>query len=250
VLFGKPGETAPRLAETIYLNEADVGANYTLQTLDNIRVGSINEKDLTFFLEGAITPQTIGDDGSATTENKEIESSYRMPVTFQKGLTVKNYVRTNRAYFSNQNADLPAAYLERNKQRKPVNIHAMLYEDAGDDIILQNGDTLMVPFRQMFVSVSGAVAKPGRYPYIPNRHWQYYVGLAGGFTDRNSGDRVKIMDMENQPLPLNEFVPPESQIEAPANSFLHSFSRVAPVMTTTLSIITTFITTFLLIRSL
>ena len=60
-------------------------------------------------------------------------------------------------------------------------------------------DTLIIPFRQYLISVAGAVMDPGRYPYIPDRTWEYYIGLAGGFVnEKNMREVVKIRDINGK----------------------------------------------------
>lgn len=108
----------------------------------------------------------------------------------------------------------------------------------------------MVPFRQYFVSVSGAVKSPGRFPYIPDRTWDYYIGLAGGFDKtKNKLDSIRIFDIEGSKHSKDEFIGPEYTIEAKTNSFLFFFNQYAPVITTTLSVIAASLSAWALIRS-
>jgi protein involved in polysaccharide export with SLBB domain len=107
---------------------------------------------------------------------------------------------------------------------------------------LEQYDTLVIPFRQYFVTVSGAVTNPGRYPYIPDRNWAYYVSLAGGLKkDQNSFQKVTITTVDGRPMTKNDNITPETIINAETNSFLYHFNQIAPFITTTLSIVTTFI---------
>jgi protein involved in polysaccharide export with SLBB domain len=54
----------------------------------------------------------------------------------------------------------------------------MLYDSSyRSEYYVEANDVLVIPFRQYFVTV----AKPGRYPYMPDRDWEYYIALAGGF---------------------------------------------------------------------
>ena len=98
----------------------------------------------------------------------------------------------------------------------------------------------MVPFEQSFVTVAGAVQVPGRYPYIPDRTWDYYIGLAGGFDkNRNAGDMIKITDKNNKKYSKKNFITPESTITAETTAFTFYFNKYAPIITTVLSAITT-----------
>jgi len=93
------------------------------------------------------------------------------------------------------------------------------------------------------VTVSGAVAVPGRYPYIPDRDWSYYINLAGGFDPtRNSFERVTITDLNGKKQDKKSLITPETNIMANNNAFLYYFNQYAPIVTTTLTVITTVFT--------
>jgi protein involved in polysaccharide export with SLBB domain len=114
---------------------------------------------------------------------------------------------------------------------------------------LEPNDTLVIPFQQYFVTVAGAVVNPGRYPYIPDRNWEYYIAMAGGFKkNENTFKKVRIWGIEGQEMNKNSIISPEAVINAETNSFLYHFNQVAPILTTTLGIITTFISIQALVR--
>jgi protein involved in polysaccharide export with SLBB domain len=116
-------------------------------------------------------------------------------------------------------------------------------------MLIEENDTLVIPFRQYFVSVAGAVKAPGRYPYIPDREWDYYIGLAGGFLPgQNSFDAVTIRDVSGKRMKKTDIITPETIITAKNNHFLYYFGQFGPVVTTVLSIVSTFITVRLLLN--
>jgi protein involved in polysaccharide export with SLBB domain len=126
----------------------------------------------------------------------------------------------------------------------------MLYdaEYRGSEL-LQANDTLIIPFRQYFVTVAGAVEKPGQYPYIPDRDWEYYIGLAGGFRkELNSGDAITIIDINGKTKTKTDPITPETVITAKTNAFLYYFNRYSAPVITILSITTTFVTLFYMIN--
>jgi protein involved in polysaccharide export with SLBB domain len=114
----------------------------------------------------------------------------------------------------------------------------MLYDiNYRADYFIEENDTLLIPFRQYFVTVAGAVITPGRYPYIPDRQWDYYIALAGGFRpEQNSMKSVSIADMAGKRLKKTDAITPETVITARSNSFLYYFNQIAPVITTILTI--------------
>ena len=149
------------------------------------------------------------------------------------------FIRNNKALFG-ATSDLKNAYIIRDEEQIPINLFDYLYDVSfySEDVVLPY-DTLVIPFKQYFVSVSGAVYKPGRYPYIPDRTYDYYIGLAGGFNrSQNAHDAVVIRDMNGKKLSKKDFITPESNIEAKTNSFGFFFNQYAPIVTTILSILT------------
>jgi hypothetical protein len=120
-----------------------------------------------------------------------------------------------------------------------VDLRPFLYSnDFSKDMALENGDTIIIPFRQYFILVSGAVKAPGRYPYVPDRRVEYYINLAGGRDDLlNNGRGITAFDMNNKSLPLSEYIPPESMISVPTNTLLARFNQFGPIVTSILSIV-------------
>jgi hypothetical protein len=149
-------------------------------------------------------------------------------------------VQRNRGWFT-AISDTQNAYLIRGDERIPLNINPMLY-DSGyrSRYFVERNDTLIIPFRQYFVTVAGAVAVPGRYPYIPDREWDYYVALAGGFVrEQNSFESVTIKDISGKKMKKADAILPETIITAKTNAGLYYFNQYAPVVTTILSLFTT-----------
>jgi hypothetical protein len=74
------------------------------------------------------------------------------------------------------------------------------------------------------------------------------VALAGGFVrERNSFESVVIKDLRGKRLGKGDAITPETTITARTNAGLYYFNQYAPVITTILSIVTTFISVTLLI---
>ena len=137
--------------------------------------------------------------------------------------------------------DIENTYILRKGKSIPIDINKMLYDAMYySKETVQPYDTLIIPFRQYFVSVAGAVKNPGRYPYIPDRTWEYYIGLAGGFVnEKNTREVVKIRDINGKKLRKTDPITPETTITASANSFTYYFGLYAPIITTVLSTVST-----------
>jgi polysaccharide export outer membrane protein len=63
---------------------------------------------------------------------------------------------------------------------------------ARDNIVLQPGDTVIVPEFQPSVKVVGAVNSPGSVLWQPGRPLSYYIGAAGGLAHNGDGRRASV----------------------------------------------------------
>jgi len=201
-----------------------------LRLYDLVNVPSLQELLPVVWFEGAVA---VGSTGSSP------ETSQRMAYNFMPGETASQAALTNRKLFSAV-SDLASSYIVHvDGSQTPINLAKFIYDyDLTNDVPLKANDTIIVPFRQFFVSVSGAVRYPGRYPYIPNRTWEYYIGLAGGFdTDRNTGQKIIIYDVNSQKVAIAERqIKPEDNIVAESNSFTYNMLRISGILSTVLSL--------------
>ncbi|MBQ7159312.1 MAG: SLBB domain-containing protein [Treponema sp.] len=224
-----------------YLNKKHVAENFELICYDVVEVSSYSDLMPAIFVEGAI----------GASDNGELEASNRIAASYNDGEDYAYFVRRNREWFSAV-SDVANAYIIRGSDKIPIDLSSMLYDASFySNIPIQKNDILMVPFRQYFVTVSGAVKNPGRFPYIPDRTYDYYVGLAGGFDKtKNKLDSVRITDMNNKKQSKDDFIGPEYTIEAKTNSFLFYFNQYAPVITSVLSIFATSLSAYAVVRSM
>ena len=221
--------------QMMYLNaqdlEDEVLTTFDVQCYDSVTVMSFKNLKPVVFIEGAVLSDT-------NKSGTELLSSNKLSINFEIDTNYAFFVRNNRKIFSSV-SDLKNAYIKRGQDIIPIDLEKILYDKSYySELIVENGDTLLVPFRQFFVTVSGAVNNPGRYPYIPDRTYEYYVGLAGGFIkSQNSGEAVSLTDSNGKHFSKKTFVPPEAMIEAKTNSFLYYFNQVGGVVTTLVSIV-------------
>ncbi|MDR1326627.1 MAG: SLBB domain-containing protein [Treponema sp.] len=214
--------------DRISLDESDIVNDFLLEHLDSVVIPSITAFRPSFFVEGAVN---VSETALAT--------SNHLTIDFIIGDTYGALLRRSESWFSAV-SDTQNAYILRDGVRIPLNINPLLYDpNYRNDTEIRENDTLVVPFRQYFVSVAGAVYTPGRYPYIPDRDWDYYIGLAGGFTTNNFANAVTITDMSGKTMKKSDPVTPETTITAQSNDFLYHFNRIAPAVTTAMSIFLT-----------
>jgi protein involved in polysaccharide export with SLBB domain len=203
----------------------------TLQDRDAISIGP--KTRWVVFFEGALTG------GTATVEEttERVEGTAKMEYPFYEGETLGNAARANTGRFM-ASSDLANAYVIRNGTHTPMDLTKFIYDnDFSHDLALENGDTIIIPFRQYFVLVSGAVKAPGRFPYVPDRQADYYINLAGGRDDLLNNKRgVTVRDINNKKVKDNVMIEPEMMISVPTNRFSARFNQYGPIITTILSI--------------
>ncbi|GHV93544.1 hypothetical protein AGMMS50268_40470 [Spirochaetia bacterium] len=235
--------------DKIFLSEADLAGTYELQNYDVITVPQITSLQPVMFVEGAVTTivtaaETAGTGtGTAGSVSATPTVSTRLVVPFSKGENLASLVRRNAAWFSAV-SDTQNAYIIRGGRHISINLNPLLYDATyRSEVTIEENDTLIIPFRQYFITVAGAVRAPGRYAYIPDREWDYYIAAAGGFVKgMNAWDAITITDMGGKKLKKTDVIVPETIITAKTNDFLYYFNQYSPVILTTLSIITTFLT--------
>jgi protein involved in polysaccharide export with SLBB domain len=227
--------------EKFFLTGRDIEDDYALNHLDEVYVPLITELQPVMFVEGAVD---LVDEETGTA----LSEANRVAVRFVEGENYASLVQRNRVWFSSV-SDTRNAYLLRGEERIAMNLNPMLYDSRyRSAYYVEENDTLIIPFRQYFVTVAGAVTNPGRYPYIPDRGWDYYVALAGGFDPvRNAGESVIITDISGEKLRKGDEITPETIITARTNGRLYYFNQYAPVVTTALSIITTFLSLYMMV---
>lgn len=219
--------------EKIYLNKEDYEKDFNLICYDSVTVSSLKDLSLHVFVEGAVQD-------SALKTGTALNASKKLSFSFSEGEDYAFFIRKNKDILT-EVSDLENVYVIRDGEKIAMNLLPVLYDATYySKIEMKNNDTLLIPFKQFFVSVSGAVYQPGRYPYIPDRTWDYYIGLAGGFIkEKNAGNAIVITDVNGKKYKKSEFIKPEMTIEAKSNSRLYYFNQYAPIVTTILSAVST-----------
>ena len=162
----------------------DPAAAPSLQPLDTVRIFS------RFDFEPAPTISVVGEVRMPGTYRTSGQVSLRDAVYLGGGLT--------------PNAALNTAQLFRfdpdgTSSIFSVNLAAALSGNAADNILLQPRDRLLIHkvtdrVDPNVVEITGAVAKPGRYPYTANMHAEDLIRAAGGLkrsADTNNADLTR-----------------------------------------------------------
>jgi polysaccharide export outer membrane protein len=92
------------------------------------------------------------------------------------------------------------------KERVNVDFVKLVLEgDTTQDVIMRSGDRIVVPAIRKSIYVFGQVVTPGQLSHVPGESYDYYVRLAGGFTDNaRQGDVMIIKRATRQWLDPSE----------------------------------------------
>ena len=99
-----------------------------------------------------------------------------------------------------------------------VNLKKLQLGIAGQDILLQDGDTIFVPKAQTFY-INGLVRNAGQFIWEPGLTVQQAIALAGGLSERGSDRRIKVdRRMADGPIKemsvdLNSLVEPNDTVK-------------------------------------
>jgi polysaccharide export outer membrane protein len=183
-----------------------------LRDMDVVRVPSKKERLPVVYFEGAIAPAS----GSA---DQDPQAFARVAYAFVDGESLRSAATALYERFGS-GSDLEHAFVVRSGMTIPVNLRELvLGSGLAQDLLLQPFDRIVIPFHRYIVTVSGAVARPGQYPYVAGRSWRYYVELAGGFDpDRHAGEAIEITNVDNQARLPGQPIEAEDRVLAPTNN--------------------------------
>lgn len=204
-----------------------------LNNLDKIKINSRARQQQMVYFEGAVN-------GNSTSIVK-----YQI----SKGELLSSAIRFLEDNFPKE-ADLENTYIEKSGELKHIFIDLvdLLYNNNKNiDIVLEHNDRIIIPFRQYFVNISGEVNSPGRYPFIPNRTWEYYINMAGGFNNQtHSGNKLQILDYTNNEKNKDKLILPEDTIIVPSNDIIYNVNRYTVFIGVIASVVTSILTVSLL----
>ncbi len=72
-----------------------------------------------------------------------------------------------------------------------------LGSDQSYDLVLRNGDQIVVPRKPLTVAVEGAVASPGHVIYAPGEGVGYYVAQAGGYAWNANRKKTRVIKVSS-----------------------------------------------------
>ena len=124
----------------------------------------------------------------------------------------------------------------RDGARIMVDVSDALTSPDKGDVVLQQGDTVVIPFSQFTVTVTGSVNSPGSYAYMPDRGAEYYINLAKGYS-ADSARSFKIVDRDGKKI-NTDVVPADSTIIVNRNNLTANLAIVASVLSIVSAVLT------------
>jgi protein involved in polysaccharide export with SLBB domain len=76
----------------------------------------------------------------------------------------------------------------------------MIHNDKREDVILEDGDQIIVPKQPKVVYVTGRVSNPGGVIFIPRKNLKYYLEKAGGAAWDGDTRRIKVTKVTGEIL--------------------------------------------------
>ena len=83
-----------------------------------------------------------------------------------------------------------------------VDVPRILAGDASADVLLQDGDELIVPKLVESITVAGEVYEPGSFRFEPGLAFTDYLELAAGITDRARKKDIYVIEPNGAVVPL------------------------------------------------
>lgn len=227
-------------SKKLYLNKSNYA--FLIESYDIVTIFSFEDLLPVIYLEGAVN------NNISQSEENELQGSAKFSLPFNEGENYAFLIRKIKDRFLSS-SDLENAYIIRKGEHIKIDASKCLFDaEYYSPYTLEPYDILMIPFKQLFVTVSGAVQNPGRVPYIPNRTWEYYISACGGFAESNSRASIQIYNINKKKQKKTDPILPETTIEAQKNSFIYNLNRCMPIVSTLLSISSLGITLYLAVK--
>ncbi|CAM2956758.1 polysaccharide biosynthesis/export family protein [Helicobacter burdigaliensis] len=126
----------------------------------------------------------------ATTQKKLIQAQLKELETL--ALTSSS-VTPQEATMRSAHSKMVLEFIERAKNIEPKGQIVIENKLAYHNTILEEGDIINIPAKSNLVLVQGEVALPGAFVYEEGKSLQYYINLAGDFTERANKKRILLI---------------------------------------------------------
>ncbi len=170
-----------------------------------------------------VTGAVIPSDGE-----KKTSADNRFIYSFVQGETAEQMIRSISSRLT-ADSDTDSVYILRGDSRLEFNATEALVSDSKGSLLLESGDTVVIPFRvDRVVTVTGAVNNPGTFPYVPDKTSDYYIKLAGGFNSEATKS-VKTLDEDGKTV-KSDYVMSDFTVVANQKNFAANLAITASVL--------------------
>ncbi len=103
-----------------------------------------------------------------------------------------------------QQAKMVQEFVSKARQVEPEGRMVVSTDQGIQDVLLEDGDTIVVPRDSNLVHVNGEVMMPRAVIHQPGRDVHFYVDRAGGFTQRADDDRIVVIRANGEAMLGND----------------------------------------------
>ncbi|ANE35941.1 capsular polysaccharide export system, periplasmic protein [Campylobacter iguaniorum] len=107
-------------------------------------------------------------------------------------------VSPQEASMRTQEAQSILSFIERAKKVEPKGQVIISDNDAYENVVLEEGDTLYIPTKNNLVIVQGEVGLPGAFTYVKDADINRYIEMAGELSDRANKERILVIAANGQ----------------------------------------------------
>jgi protein involved in polysaccharide export with SLBB domain len=133
-------------------------------------------------------------------------------------------------------------------QKEVVNVDfdkLFSHGDSTQDVIVRDGDYVSVPSKRPTIYVFGQVVSAGHVPFVEGEKLAYYVGKAGGYTDRAREDDVRVvkaktkqwLDPRETVIEEGDYIWVPKVVERPFGYYMNTIGQTASVIAVAVSIV-------------
>ncbi|MDZ4746330.1 MAG: SLBB domain-containing protein [bacterium] len=155
-------------------------------------------------------------------KDKEFDRLSQVPVSDMSTNELQYYKTKAREVKGVLSVDFTQLFLKNNLENNPV---------------LQDGDSIYVPSKNLYVNVTGSVRNPGRIVYKPGLPVGGYISLAGGYGFRADPSATLIVKVKGDQFPASSddySIEPGDNIvvlDEPEGSFGETFTKALTIFT-------------------
>ncbi|MDA8627060.1 SLBB domain-containing protein [Pseudomonadales bacterium] len=131
---------------------------------------------------------------SASTKKQQRRSAAQIIQRFEREQASRNATGVVGANPSQNDQDFASSLLESFQGRLVVDIDRIMAGDPNADVLLQDGDELLIPKLVESVTVAGEVYEPGSFRYQPEISLEDYLVLAAGVTKRARKKNIYVIE--------------------------------------------------------